>query len=151
MLLQDKALRGQMAFAGDVEAYSTAAVIANLKQAKKSKTVLLLDRTSGGAKQVARCLAEAGFGQTFVVQGGFEVCENPSYLLLNSRASGRAVHTVYSLLTVLVPPTRECSHWLRLAPNDAGLGSSWPLCDWRTRVQRACEISPLARFQVSGV
>jgi hypothetical protein len=62
-----------MSFAGDVEAYSTAAVIANLKQSKKSKTVLLLDRTSSGAKQVARCLAEAGFGQTFVVQGGFEV------------------------------------------------------------------------------
>ena len=51
----------------------TALQIAALKRLGKGNKILLLDRSGGAAKAVARALAERGFGRVFVIKGGFQV------------------------------------------------------------------------------
>lgn len=71
-MVEDLALRSQMAGAGDLEAKCTAYCIAACNKANKSTTIMLLGRNGGDAKEVARCLVDLGFKQTYVIMGGFE-------------------------------------------------------------------------------
>ena len=55
-----------------MEADSTARIIAALKKVSKGKPVVLLDANASLAKQVARKLSALGFGNVYVVEGGFD-------------------------------------------------------------------------------
>lgn len=52
----------------------TALQIAALKRLSRGSRLLVLDRNGGGggAKAVARALAERGFGKVYVIKGGFQ-------------------------------------------------------------------------------
>lgn len=65
-------LRGQLRNPGQLETYLTALQVASLKRLSKTSTVLLLDRSGGAAKAVAKGLAGRGFRSAYVIAGGFE-------------------------------------------------------------------------------
>jgi rhodanese-related sulfurtransferase len=68
----DRRLRSALRDPQGVELKVTALQIAGLKRASKGARLIILDRSGGQAKQVARELSKLGFRKAFVVQGGFD-------------------------------------------------------------------------------
>lgn len=69
----DRRLRGQLRNVDAVEAQVTALEIQALKRVNKGTKILLMDKNgSGTSKAVAKELAALGFGNAFVVAGGFQ-------------------------------------------------------------------------------
>lgn len=68
----DRKLRSSLRDPAGIELKVTALQIAGLKRVSKGARVIVLDRSGGQAKAVARELARLGFGKAFVVQGGFD-------------------------------------------------------------------------------
>ena len=61
--------------------------IASLKRIGRGSRVLLLDRSGGSAKAVAKELARRGFGRAFVIDGGFD--GRGGYVASKARARAR--------------------------------------------------------------
>lgn len=70
--LEDKRLRSQLKDPNFIEAQTTALQISSLKRIGKGTKVLLLDRYGNNATAVAKELAKKGYGQVFLVSGGFD-------------------------------------------------------------------------------
>lgn len=69
----DRRLRGQLRNVDAVEAQVTALEIQALKRVNKGTKILLLDKNgSGASKAVAKELAKLGFGNAFIIAGGFQ-------------------------------------------------------------------------------
>jgi len=68
----DRRLRGALRDPAAVELRVTALQVAALRRVRKGSRVILLDRSGGQARAVARELARMGFGRALVVQGGFD-------------------------------------------------------------------------------
>eukprot|EP00892_Ulva_mutabilis_P007548 jgi/Ulvmu1/5165/UM021_0182.1 len=69
----DRRLRGQLRNVDAVEAQVTALEIQALKRVNKGTKILLMDKNgSGTAKAVAKELAGLGFGNAFIIAGGFQ-------------------------------------------------------------------------------
>ncbi|KAF5832972.1 calcium sensing receptor [Dunaliella salina] len=69
---EDKKLRDQLRNVKNIESQITALQIAALKKVSKGTKVLLLDKNGSAAKDVAKELARKGFGNVFVINGGFD-------------------------------------------------------------------------------
>ena len=54
--------------------------LSNLKKISKGSTLLLLDRTGGASRDVARELTRLGFGKALVISGGFNGALNNNTL-----------------------------------------------------------------------
>lgn len=70
--VKDKKLRSAMASPFDLEVSSTAVIISSLKKVKKGLKILLLDTNGSLSPKVAAKLAGMGYGNTYVISGGFE-------------------------------------------------------------------------------
>ena len=66
-------MRSKLANAGQTEARVLAIIIAGLRRVNRGTTIHLMTANGGGScKAVARALASLGFGNVYVVSGGFQ-------------------------------------------------------------------------------
>ena len=66
-----RALRGKLRAPRRTEARVTAVLVSALKGVSRGQQVVLMDSGNGAAKEVAKALAEQGFSQVYVMEGGF--------------------------------------------------------------------------------
>ena len=81
--IADRALRSSLSDPSDVEAESTARLIAALKKSSKRRPTILLDASGSQSRAVARKLSSLGFSRCYVVSGGFGAWQS-SGLAVNS-------------------------------------------------------------------
>ena len=64
-------LRGKLRTPRRTEARVTAVLVGALKGISRGQQIILMDSGDGSAKEVAKALAEQGFGNVYVMDGGF--------------------------------------------------------------------------------
>lgn len=69
--IEDRKVRGQLQNVGAIERQVTALQIASLKKVSRRTQILLLDKTGGTSKVIAKELSRKGFKRVRVIQGGF--------------------------------------------------------------------------------
>ena len=85
----DRSLRSAVVSANNLEAESTARIIASLRKAAKSRPTIILDSNASQAAAVARKLSSLGF-QAYVAEGGLDGWARSGLAVQRTAASSAA-------------------------------------------------------------